>query len=276
MERLKLLLMFRLSVMRPHLAPLISLSAELTELVSPSLSLRCSRNKTTFFCLRILSIQSAFVGSGSRDLLSAVLRADVDLDHDDDDDASGPAKGPFTQTKTPTPLIIDEDEDVYGGGGSNTKSGRGGKGTNGGTPSRSNLGEQREDESSHGEDSVTTQRRGRERFLSSATSATGRYPFPGTPTRSRSGIREDPLGMSPLALSFSGRRPFVSITENSSQHHLPNSRSGASNEEVLSAVKRLETTLAGLGNDAKELKDIGERQTRIEELLLSLTREMRS
>lgn len=217
------------------------------------------------------------MGSGSRDLLSAVLRADVDLDHDE---VSGPSGSLFTQTKTPTPLIIDDDEDVYSVGGPNTKSGRGGNGTNGGTTSHainSNLGELTEDDV-HREDNASP-RRGRERFISSATTTSGRYPFPGppqTPKRSRSGIREDPLGMSPLALSFSGRRPFVSITEQSRHHHLPSPRIGPSNEEVLSAVKRLETTLAGLGSDAKELKEIGERQTRIEELLLSLTREMRS
>lgn len=218
------------------------------------------------------------MGSGSRDLLSAVLRADVDLDHDD---VSGPTGSLFTQTKTPTPLIIDEDDDVYSVGGPNTKTGRGGNGTNRGTAgpaTSSNLSERADDDGMHRDDNASP-RRGRERFLSSATTTSGRYPFPGppqTPKRSRSGIRDDPPGMSPLALSFSGRRPFVSITEQSRHHHLPSPRIGASNEEVLSAVKRLETTLAGLGSDAKELKEIGERQTRIEELLLSLTREMRS
>lgn len=91
---------------------------------------------------------------------------------------------------------------------------------------------------------------------------------------------------SPLARSFS-RRPF-SMVEEGNGNGKGEKRAGASNDEVLAAVKRLESTLAanangggggggesGGGISAADFKELSERQTRIEALLLSLTREMR-
>lgn len=135
--------------------------------------------------------------------------------------------------------------------------------------------------------------------------------IPATPTRrSISGGRSDvyasgPGGAlaSPLARSYAqARQPLgAAVGSGNSQTDVgAGGAGGASNDDVLAAVKRLEASIAaasgtkgnkgeegkGAGNESNSkgqagtdvdvLRELGERQTRIEALLLSLTREMRS
>lgn len=133
--------------------------------------------------------------------------------------------------------------------------------------------------------------------------------IPATSTRrSISGGRSDvyasgPGGVlaSPLARAYSqAQRPLsvVAGSGNSQNYVGAGGAGGASNDDVLAAVKRLEASIAAanvskgndeeegkgtgnqskgqVGTDADVLRELGERQTRIEALLLSLTREMRS
>jgi len=95
-----------------------------------------------------------------------------------------------------------------------------------------------------------------------------------TPTTGRShsrrpeDARQAGLGPgSPLARSFAHRRI---ASGDQDAHRLPAS------EDVLAGLKRVESILAERSTLAKDLKEVSERQTRIETLLLSLTREMRA
>ena len=104
------------------------------------------------------------------------------------------------------------------------------------------------------------------------TTSTSRQPVTPTTGRSRSrrpeDIRQAGLGPgSPLARSFTHRR----ITSGDQDVHRL-----AESEDVLAGLKRVEAILAERSTLTKDLKEVSERQTRIEMLLLSLTREMRA
>lgn len=287
------------------------------------------------------------MGSNSKDLLSAVLRAEADLDHlvhatdyaneEDEEaeattleDASLGKKTPgavqdFQKPPLPTlpTRLIIEDENAYEE--NLPESSR-----------RQNLNhEDSEDSDEDGGNggsaydpttrlrqrdrtpSVKERERERGRYLSLA-STRSQPPLLGFPLRTpatptRRGRREDVLVpgalASPLARSFSqARRPLSAVVGSNSQTYLGagsnnGGAGGASNDDVLAALKRLEATIATNGKEGKSgevgkavrkdsksetgaaavavenanvLKELGERQTRIEALLLSLTREMRS
>jgi len=246
-------------------------------------------------------IVDAFVGSGSKELLSAVLRAEVDLDHNDyystatamADDQVGARHVDASSTATfgnnrpvPAPLVI------------------------GDNPYEESQISDREDLGHMTEQ----QRQGRGRDVSMASRQDPLDVSPTTPTRSQSGQRRNAIGLnlgvgstptSPVARSYGRRRlrPMSVVegrTWGARSGHGPHDQIGASNDDVLAALRRLESALAkevggkgaekegekekGIGSapsgsqsdQATMLKDLGERQTRIEGLLLTLTREMRS
>jgi len=106
-------------------------------------------------------------------------------------------------------------------------------------------------------------------------SSISHHPVTPTTGRSRSQRPEEarqagllPLGPdSPLARSFAHRR-LLSVDRDAPRS--PRS------EDVVAGLKRIETILTERSTLEKELKEVSERQTRIEALLLSLTREMRA
>lgn len=238
-----------------------------------------------------INAHSAFVGSGSKDLLTAVLRADVELDETESEHLLPPFG------KTPTPLIIDPDTDSvpqpdFSAPASASHNG------NKLSQSRSRPESDNEENGSDSDEELDPSSRYRRGRYISATSAgsisrigSGTQRPPRTPTtnRSLSGVRTargaggEGLGMglsSPLARTFS-RRPFSMVEEGDGSSSKVGQTRQAGNDEVLAAVKRLEATLASNTNEgaggisAEEFKELSERQTRIEALLLSLTREMR-
>ena len=259
------------------------------------------------------------MGSRSKDLLSAVLRAEADMNHypaavaTPDDEAEMPDDPELVASSStptfgnnlkpvPAPLIIDynmyEDEDDYEHGLQ--------------LQNRERIQHRREDSGDMGQE---LQSRGRYVSMTSMRSQQTRPSgSPSTPTRSASSQRRNGLNIgfaSPLARSYAGRgRPLSSvegstITEDRRYRH--DTQGHASNDDVLAALKRLESRLAFVaintnkhgvadggkstgkegdniapcstsktGDHATTLKELGERQTRIEALLLSLTRGMRS
>lgn len=297
--------------------PFFSFDLHSNECEWDALSLRCSwhfltsrvphSHHHTIPCT-VNSYSSAFVGSNSKDLLSAVLRAEVDLDEHIhppfSENGAAAEEDPFSisngkQQQQPPPgptrlIIGDDGEENY-------------------PPPVA----EEEEEDSDTDDAVhprllqRERERDRGRYISVTSTRSQPPPTmlrlrdgPGTPTRGRRAadamlIRDM---ASPLARSFSqGRRPLSAVV--GSTYSLAGSvgrgEGGASNDDVLAALKRLETTFmssgAGAGaaaggsgsnvekqeegksqSQAAMLKELGERQTRIEALLLSLTREMRS
>lgn len=273
---------------------------------------------------------SAFVGSGSKNLLSAVLRAEAGLDHDDyypavtatvDDEAvragdSDLATSPTTPTfgshlkPVPAPLIIgdnacEEDENDY-------EHELQPRGREGGI-------QHRRDDSAD----VEQQHQSRGRYVSVASmhnQQTRQGASPNTPALSLSGQRRNALGLnmgmgmglaSPLARSYAGRGRPRSMMEGGTGGGRNRHDVRANSDDVLAALNRLESTLASVatnvnkrsgteesgkegekgkhaapsrsasmsvsvGDQETVLKELGERQARIEALLLSLTREMRS
>ena len=258
------------------------------------------------------------MGSGSKDLLTAVLRAEAGLDHypattemADDEAATGDPQlaalsltPNFGSNLKPAPLIIDcnpyeEYENDYQGAF---------------PPQNRERGVRHRHEDSN---DMEQQQRGR---YTSTTSTRSQLTAPGvspsTPARSATGQRRDGLGLSlgmglasPLAQSYMGRARPHSIISTGGRRGNDGSQGQvhASNDDVLAALKRLESALAsvaintnkgggtdggkGTGKEGEKdkdaasasasdpetmLKELGERQTRIEALLLSLTREMRS
>lgn len=125
-----------------------------------------------------------------------------------------------------------------------------------------------EDDDGDGDEDVFTMNIQRGRYAKSSGSRA-----PATPSEGRSRsrrpeeVRQGGLAPmdSPLARSFTHRRrPAEEV------HRHPSS------EDMLTSMKRVEGMLAERGTLTKDMKEMSERQTRIEALLMSLTREMRS
>jgi len=182
-----------------------------------------------------LSFVDAFVGSGSNDLLDAVLNINTDNDEFD-------LFGDLSEDE--------EEEDLYSN--------------------------HRADHPIHVNDDPTPMPTiiARGRFLSSASLV----PPPITPPNGRSRSRNRPaslkgLNASPLARAYSQQRPLRSPALVSPSFQ----RMQSDGQDVLAGLKRVEEMLRnGDGGRSDEMKEMKQRQERIEALLLTLTRGMRA